>query len=87
MLERVPAIAQPLLERLEIELALLDAQQITGGTSEQSRLVGGGGQRLAQARDLHVEHSFGRLGRLIAHQLIHQTGAGHDSVGVAQQQR
>ena len=55
VLERSPALSKPLLERLQVELSLLDAQQLAGRASEQPRLLTVIRQRFAQTRDLYVQ--------------------------------
>ena len=85
--ERLSASAQQPLKLLQVELTLLDAQQIPGRASDQSGLVAVDGERLAQPGDLNAQQPLGGIGRLVAQQLVEKTVAGHDPVGVAQQQR
>ena len=84
--QRVPAGGHLLLERVQVQLAILDPQQIAGRPGQQPRLAVAVGERLAQPGDLNPQHPL-RSGRgLIAEQFIDQLVAGDDAVGVAQQQ-
>ena len=87
MLKRVTALGDPPLECVQVQFAVLDAEQVSGRAGGQPRLGVTVGERLAQPGDLHVQHVFGRTGRLIAEQFVDQLVAGHGAVGVAQQQR
>ena len=55
-LERLTAIGHPLLKRVQIQFAVLDAEQVPGRAGEQPRLRITVGERLAQAGDLNVQH-------------------------------
>jgi len=86
-LKRPSAGGHLLLERVQVQLAVLDAEHVPGRASEQPRLWVTIGERLAQAGNLNMEHRFSRTGRLITEQFVDQLVAGYDAVGVAQQQR
>jgi hypothetical protein len=86
LLKRPPAIGHPLLERVQVQFAGLDAEQVPRRPGEQPRRGAAAGQRLAQPGDLHVQHRVGRPGRLIGEQLVDQLVAGDDTVGMTQQQ-
>ncbi len=87
MLKRVPASGHPLLEHLQIQLPVLDAERVPGRAGDQSGRSVPVGEHLAQPGDLHPEHRLRRTIRLITEQLVDQLVAGDDPVGVAQQQR
>jgi hypothetical protein len=85
LLQRLPTSGHPLLERVQVQFTVLDAEQVPGRAGEQPRLGVTVGERLAQPGDLNVQHRFGRTGQLIAEQFVDQLVAGDDAVGVAQQ--
>ena len=65
LLERVSAIGHPPLEGVQIQFAVLDAEQVPGRPGEQPGLGVTVGERLAQARDLNPEHPVRRTRRLV----------------------
>lgn len=77
----------PLLEYLQIQFAVLNAQQVPGRAGQQPRRTVPAAEDLAQPGDLHPQHPLRRSRRLIAQQLIDQLVPGDHAVGVAQQQR
>jgi hypothetical protein len=79
-------VSDPLVERVQIQFAILNAEQVPGRAGEQPRPRVTVGKRFAQAGDLHVQYVFGRTGWLIAEQFVGQLVAGYDAVGMAQQQ-
>ncbi len=84
--QRLPPVGYLLLERVQVQLAIRDPQQIAGRLGQQPRLAVAFGERLAEPGDLNPQHPL-RSGRgLIAEQFIDQLVAGDDAVGVAQQQ-
>ena len=88
VLERLPPGRYLLLERVQVQLAVLDPEQIAGRPGQQPGLAVAVAvaERLAQPGDLNPQHPVGRGRGLVTEQLLDQLVAGHDPVGVAQQQ-
>ena len=84
--ERLPPGRYLLLERMQVQLAVLDPEQIAGRSGLQPRLAVPVAEHLAQPGDLNPQHPVGRGRGLVAEQFLDQLVAGHDAVGVAQQQ-
>ena len=80
---RSPRLRNQRLEAQEIELVRFDRNQIAGRPGQQDPLR----QQLAQARDVHLQRRHGRLGRLIAPELVDQTLARDDPICAQQQER
>jgi hypothetical protein len=75
-----------LLERVQVELTWLDAQQVPRRAGHQPRLAVMGCEHLAQAGDLNSQRTVGRLDRLIPEELLDQPVTGNDTVGAREQQ-
>ena len=86
--ERLAPVVDELLEVLEVELARLDAQQVTGRPRGEARLVvRRRGEHLAQPRDVVAQRVVGGVDALLREQLGDQPVARDDAVRAQQQQR
>jgi hypothetical protein len=84
--ERLPPGRYLLLERVQVQLAILDPEQLAGRPGLKPRLAVPVGERLAQPGDLNPQHPVCRGRGLVAEQFLDQLVAGDDPVGMAQQQ-
>ena len=81
--ERIPPLAEPALEAVQVELGRLDREQVAGRAGQQSLR----GQQLAQPRDVDLQALHRGFGRLVAPELVDQTIARQDVVCVHEEQR
>ena len=72
-----------MLERVQVQLAVLDPEQVAGRPGLQPRLAVPVGERLAQPGDLNPQQPVSRGRGLVAEQFPDQLVAGDDAVGVA----
>jgi hypothetical protein len=78
---RFTSLAECVLPVVDIALARPHVQQVAARLTDQPAAVGARlGQRLAQARDVHLQAVTWTRGRLLAPQLIDQSVSGHHPI-------
>ena len=81
--ERVGAPLDEALEALEVELASVERQAVTGAVG----LDAAGPQGLSQPMDVYLERLHGRPRGLVSPQQVDETLPGEDFVGIEEQDR
>src|SRR5829696_1028185 len=82
-LERVAPLEREALEALSVKLAGVDVQHVASTARNHDVLA----EPLAEARDVHLDGLSGRVGRLLAPQLVDQAVHGDGLAAVEQQDR
>ena len=85
---RAMRLAKRLLPAVDIALARVHIQQVAVRLIDQPAAVSASlAQRLAQARDMHLQADTRSRGRVLAPQLVDQPLGGHDATALQRQDR